>query len=109
MLAADSYSCDGLLLLAYPLHPPGQPQKLRDAHLDRIRVPVLCFNGTRDALCRRDLMQQAVDRLSDRWTMHWLDGADHGFHVLKASGRNDGDVLAEIGEASGTWIAREFR
>jgi predicted alpha/beta-hydrolase family hydrolase len=109
MLAADSYPCDGLLLLAYPLHPAGQPQKLRDAHLERIRVPVLCFNGTRDALCRRDLMQQAIDSLSDRWTMHWLDGADHGFHVLKASGRNDGDVLAEIGEASGAWITRAFR
>jgi uncharacterized protein len=108
MLAADSYPCDGLLLLAYPLHPAGQPHKLRDAHLERIRVPVLCFNGTRDTLCRRDLMEQAITGLSDRWTMHWLDGADHGFHVLKSSGRNGDDVLAEIGEASAAWMARAF-
>jgi predicted alpha/beta-hydrolase family hydrolase len=105
MLAAEAYPCDGLLLLAYPLHPAGQPQKLRDAHLERIAVPVICFNGTRDALCRRDLMDQAIGRLGDRWTMHWLDGADHSFHVLKSSGRADGDVLDEVGKAYSAWVA----
>ena len=61
MLAADGFACDGLLLLAYPLHPAGKPEKLRDAHLAQIRVPVLCFNGTRDELCRRDLMEKALE------------------------------------------------
>jgi len=106
MLAADDYSCDGLFLLAYPLHPAGQPEKLRDAHLERIPVPVLCFNGTRDSLCRRDLMEGIVRRLGPTWTMHWLDGADHGFHVTKSSGRSDSDVLAEIAEASGIWLSQ---
>ncbi len=104
MLAAESYRCDGLLLLAYPLHPAGRPDKRRDSHLDRITVPVLCFNGTRDALCRQDLMEHAIEPLGDRWTMHWLDGADHGFHVLKSSRRTDGDVLAEVGDACAVWI-----
>src|SRR5207248_2759405 len=54
MLAADGFSCDGLLLLAYPLHPAGRPEELRDAHLAKIAVPVLCLNGTRDTLCARD-------------------------------------------------------
>jgi predicted alpha/beta-hydrolase family hydrolase len=103
MLAADQFPCDGLLLLAYPLHPAGQPDELRDAHLAQIKVPVLCLNGTRDALCRRDLMERVVDRLTDRWTMHWLEGADHSFHVLKSSGRSDEDVLSEIAEACGTF------
>src|SRR6476646_3924969 len=40
-LVADGYACDGLLLLAYPLHPAGSPEKLRDAHLPRITTPVL--------------------------------------------------------------------
>jgi predicted alpha/beta-hydrolase family hydrolase len=106
MLAADAYRCDGLLLLAYPLHPAGRPEKLRDAHLQWIKVPVLCFNGTRDALCRRDLMDQTMSRLSDRWTMHWLEGADHSFHVLKSSGRTDDDVLAEVGQACSEWVGR---
>lgn len=104
MLAAEGFACDGLLLLAYPLHPAGKPEKLRDAHLPRIRVPVLCLNGTRDALCRRDLMEQAVAAVQARWTMHWLEGADHSFHVLKSSGRTDAQVLEEVGEASEGWL-----
>jgi len=105
MLAADGFPCDGLLLLAYPLHPAGKPAELRDAHLAQIKVPVLCMNGTRDALCRRDLMERVVERLTDRWTMHWLEGADHSFHVLKSSGRSDGEMLNEIAEASSTWVS----
>jgi len=105
MLAADGFACDGLLLLAYPLHPAGQAEKLRDAHLSRINVPVLCLNGTRDALCQRELMDEAVRALSRTWTIHWLEGADHAFHVTKASGRTDADVLREIGAAVEQWVA----
>jgi len=104
MLAAKGFECDGVLLLAYPLHPAGQPEKLRDAHLAQIRAPVLCFSGTRDALCRRDLMEKAIAGLTN-WTMRWIEGADHSFHVLKSSGRTDDDVLAEIGQASRDWLA----
>ncbi len=105
MLAADGFACDGLLLLAYPLHPAGKPEELRDAHLAKIEVPVLCLNGTRDALCRRDLMEGVVGRLTDRWTMHWLEGADHSFHVLKSSGRSDAEVLGEIAETCAAWAS----
>ena len=80
MLAADGFACDGLLLLAYPLHPARQPDKLRAAHLPAIRVPVLCFNGTRDELCRRELMEKAIAGL-ENWRMHWLEGAGHSFRA----------------------------
>jgi predicted alpha/beta-hydrolase family hydrolase len=105
MLVADGYACDGLLLLAYPLHPAGSPEKLRDAHLPRIATPVLCFNGTRDPLCERALMDAVVAQLASNWTMHWLDGADHSFHVTKSSGRDDAAVLDEIGTATVAWLA----
>jgi predicted alpha/beta-hydrolase family hydrolase len=105
MLVAEGLACDALLLLAYPLHPAGQPEKLRDAHLPDIRVPVLCFNGTRDTLCRQDLMERVISPLAD-WKMHWLEGADHSFRVLKSSGRTDAEVLTEIGDASARWISR---
>ena len=105
MLAADGFQCDGLLLLAYPLHPAGQPHKLRDAHLPQIRVPVLCFNGTRDALCARELMEPIVSRLTN-WQMHWLDKADHSFHVLKSSGRTDPEVMDEVGAVARGWRTR---
>ncbi|HTE18501.1 MAG TPA: alpha/beta fold hydrolase [Armatimonadota bacterium] len=104
MLAAEGFPCDGLLLLGYPLHPAGKPEKLRDAHLPQIGVPVLCLNGTRDDLCLRELMEPVVAPLAPRWTMHWLEAADHGFHVLKRSGRTDVDILREIGEAARRWV-----
>jgi uncharacterized protein len=105
MMAAKGFLCDGLLMFAYPLHPPGKPEKLRDAHLPSIKVPVLCFNGTRDALCTPELMEAALKTVTTRWDMHWLSGADHSFHVLKSSGRTDAQVLEEIGETTGRWIA----
>ncbi|HSU14148.1 alpha/beta family hydrolase [Longimicrobium sp.] len=106
MLAADGFASDGLLLMAYPLHPAGQPEKLRDAHLPSITIPVLCFNGTRDDLCRRDLMERALQTVKTDWTMHWLEGADHSFHVLKSSGRSDAQVLDEVADATRAWVAR---
>jgi uncharacterized protein len=104
MLAADGFECDGLLLLAYPLHPEGKPEQLRDAHLPSITAPVLCFNGTRDGLCRKDLMEAVVARLGPNFQMHWLEGADHMFHVLKSSGRNDAAVLKEVGDVTTAWL-----
>jgi len=106
MLAADGYAADGLLLLAYPLHPAGQPEKLRDAHLPRIRMPVLAFSGTRDALCTRALMERALKTVTAPWDMRWIDGADHSFHVLKSSGTNDAAVMASIAASSAEWLAR---
>ena len=105
MMAAEGYDCDGLLLYAYPLHPAGKPEKLRDAHLPSIEVPVLCFSGTRDALCTPSLMEKALKTVTTDWTMHWIEGADHSFHVLKSSGRTDAEVMDEIAAASRAWIA----
>lgn len=106
MMAADGFPCDGLLLYAYPLHPAGKPESLRDAHLPAIPCATLCVNGTRDTLCTREIMERVLERLDERFTMHWLDGADHSFHVLKSSGRTDAEVLAEVGEATTRWLDR---
>jgi uncharacterized protein len=106
MLAADGFACDGLLLLAYPLHPPGKPDQLRDAHLPAITVPVICFNGTRDPFCTPELMVEVLKRVKTEWEMHWVEGADHSFHVLKSSGRTDAEVLDEIGNATEAWVGR---
>ena len=104
MLASKGFDCDGLLLLAYPLHPPGQPEKLRDAHLPSIEVPVLCFNGTRDTFCTPDLMEKVLKNVRTRWEMRWLDGADHSFHVPKSSGRTDAQVLEEVASITADWL-----
>jgi predicted alpha/beta-hydrolase family hydrolase len=105
MLAAEQFACDGLLLLAYPLHPPGRPHQLRSAHLPDIRVPVLCINGTRDDFCTPSLMNEELTRVQATWRMHWIEGADHSFHVLKSSGRNDDAVMHEIGDVAAEWVS----
>ncbi|HEX6315671.1 MAG TPA: alpha/beta family hydrolase [Gemmatimonadaceae bacterium] len=105
VLASEGYHCDGLLLLAYPLHPPGRPQQLRSAHLPAIQVPVLCINGTRDDFCTPSLMEEVLTTVGPNWRMHWVQGADHSFHVLKSSGRSDTDVLREIGDAARSWVS----
>lgn len=105
MLAADGLDANGLLLLAYPLHPAGKPEQLRDAHLPGIRLPVLCINGTRDALCTKSIMDDVLTRVGPNWRMQWEEGADHSFHVLKSSGRTDAEVMQSIGAGAGRWVA----
>jgi predicted alpha/beta-hydrolase family hydrolase len=68
-------------------------------------MPTLCINGTRDSLCRRDLMEEVLARVKPAFRMHWLEGADHSFHVLKSSGRTDPEVMVEIGETVRAWSA----
>ena len=51
-------------------------------------------------------MQAALQRVGMRWTMHWLDGADHSFHVLNRSGRTDAQVLDEVGATTRAWLDR---
>ena len=105
MLAADGFDCSGLLLLAYPLHPPGKPDQLRDAHLPAIRVPVLCVNGTRDPFCTPELMKGVLERVTAPWQMLWLETADHSFHVLKSSGKTDAQIMDEVADAAEKWVA----
>jgi len=109
MMAAENFNCDGLLLFAYPLHPPGHPEKLRDAHLPSITVPVLCFNGTRDPFITRDLMESALKKVKTQWEMLWVEGADHSFHVLKSSGKTDAQVLEEMAETTKAWVTKISR
>jgi predicted alpha/beta-hydrolase family hydrolase len=104
VMVSEGAQVDGLLLLAYPLHPPGQPEKLRVAHLPAIRVPVLCFNGTRDPFCDPPLMEKTLAALGKNWRMHWLEAADHSFHVQKRSGRTNADVLAEVAATTNDWL-----
>ena len=106
MLAADGFDCSGLLLLAYPLHPPGKPDQLRDAHLPSIRVPVLCANGTRDPFCTPELMNRVRERLTTPWQMLWLEGADHSFHVPKSSRTTDAQVMADVADAAEAWVSQ---
>ena len=102
-LAAAGEAVDGLLFLGYPLHPAGKPDRLRVAHLARISVPMLFLTGTRDALCRLDLLRAAVAPLPHA-TVHVIDDGDHSFAVRRSSGRDAAAVRAELVEASVAWL-----
>ncbi len=95
----------GLLMLSYPLHAAGKPEKPRTEHFPAIRVPVLFVSGTRDSLAGKDDLTKAAKAIRGKTAFHWIDTADHGYRPLKASGRTTDDVLAEVAEASVGWVA----
>lgn len=84
---ADRAQVRGLVCMGYPFHPPGQPQKLRTAHLADLRTPTLILQGSRDDFGSRD--DVAGYALSAAIRVHWLEGGDHSFKPLKASGRTE--------------------
>jgi len=94
----------GLLLLGYPLHPAGKPERRRDEHFGRLRVPILFVSGTRDALAPKPELVRAAKKIDGPVSFHWLESADHGYRPLKASGLTRDDVVAEVRETSVTWI-----
>jgi uncharacterized protein len=102
-LAAAGEVVDGLLFLGYPLHPAGKPEQLRAAHLQRVAVPMLFLAGTRDALCRLDLLRGALAGLPNA-TLHVVDDGDHSFAVRVRSGRDQAGVRREIVDASLAWL-----
>ena len=95
----------GIVFFGFPLHAAGRPSADRGAHLAETGVPLLFLQGTRDALAGLDLLTPLIEALGERATLHVIDGADHGFHVLKRSGRTDDDVLDELAGTAADWMA----
>jgi predicted alpha/beta-hydrolase family hydrolase len=102
MAAADGLKVNGLVFIGYPLHPPGKPEKIRDEHLYRVRVPMLFLQGTDDAFARWDVLEGVLKKLG-RWAqVHKVEGGDHSFRVKGArkpdeeTGRLLGSVAARF-------------
>ena len=94
----------GLAFVGFPLHPAGKPSVDRADHLAKVEIPMLFLQGTRDSLAEVKLIEPVAQRLGPRATLHMVDGADHSFHVLARSGRNDREVMNEILDAFAAWI-----
>jgi uncharacterized protein len=94
----------GLVLLGYPLHPPGKPDAPRTAHLPAIRVPVLLVQGTRDSFGTRAEIEPVFAAMPAAVDFEFIDGGDHGFAVPKSSGRTERDVLDGVIARVATWI-----
>jgi predicted alpha/beta-hydrolase family hydrolase len=94
----------GLAFLAFPLHPAGKPSSDRARHLSDVKVPMLFLQGTRDALAELNLLEPVVKSLGSLATLHLVKEADHSFHVLTRSGRNDREVMNEVLDAYAAWV-----
>jgi uncharacterized protein len=94
----------GLAFLGFPLHPAGKPSDSRARHLSDIHVPMLFVQGTRDKLAELQLLEPLVKRLAPSASLHLVQEADHSFHVLARSGRNDREVMDEVVATLSAWI-----
>ncbi len=105
-VAATPESADnvaGLVFLGYPLHPPGKPEQLRDAHLRDIRAPMLFVQGSRDAFGTPDELREVIKRLRLPATLHVIEGGDHSFKVPKSSGVPQPQVYENVMETIAGW------
>ena len=78
MAVADGLPAAGLVLISYPLHPPGKPDALRTEHFPRLHVPCLFVSGTRDAFGTPAELTAATAAIPGPVTHVWLEGGDHG-------------------------------
>ncbi len=104
-IAADGdLPANCLVFLGYPLHPPGKKDKLRDAHLYELRVPLLFFAGTRDSLCDLQLLRQVLGRLKSDWDLEVIEGGDHSFRLLKSANMTQQEVYDHILQTMVDWL-----
>jgi predicted alpha/beta-hydrolase family hydrolase len=94
----------GLVFVGFPLHPAGKPGTDRGNHLVGVELPMLFLQGTRDELADLELVRSVVTPLAPRATLHVVDGADHAFHVLVRSGRDDAQVREELLDTMAAWM-----
>lgn len=106
MVADRTLEVDGLIFLGYPLHPMDNKEKLRDAHLYRIKIPMLFFEGTRDPLCDLGKLDPVLKKLQAPWELFTIEGGDHSFHVPKSLGLTEEEVLGGIIKKTLDWLAR---
>jgi len=92
----------GLVLLGYPLHPPGRPDQRRDKHLPAIRRPMLFVQGSRDTFGTPDELGPVLDTLEPKPTLHVVDGGDHSFKVARS--RDQAGIYRTIQSAIADWI-----
>lgn len=94
----------GLVLLGYPLHAAGKPERIRDEHFWRITVPTLFVSGTRDSLAPVAGLEAAAEKIPGPVSWCWLETADHGFKPLRSSGRTLADDLTTAAAATVAFV-----
>jgi predicted alpha/beta-hydrolase family hydrolase len=99
----------GLVLLGYPLHPPGQPHKRRDAHLPSVRRPMLVIQGSRDSFGTPEELAPAFGTLDPPATLHVIAGGDHSFKVPRADAARRAAIDDEVRRTAVEWMTAIMR
>jgi len=98
----------GLVFLGYPLHPPGRPDKTRDAHLKDIQAPMLFVQGARDAFGTAEEIRAVIKGLRLSAKVYVIEGGDHSFKVPKSPGASQEKVYEAIMDEVDNWL-RELK
>jgi uncharacterized protein len=102
--AADPDAAAGLVLLGYPLHPPGRPDKPRSKHLPAIRAPMLFVQGSRDGFGTPDELTPVLATLTAPARLCVVEGGDHSFKVAKKAVLSQGQVYEFIFDEVEGWL-----
>jgi predicted alpha/beta-hydrolase family hydrolase len=94
----------GLVLLGYPLHPPGRPAERRDAHLPAVGRPMLFIQGSRDAFGTPAELMPALAPVAPPGTLHVVAGGDHSFKVSRSD--DQAAVYADVQRTIAAWVHR---
>jgi predicted alpha/beta-hydrolase family hydrolase len=95
---------DGIVLLGYPLHPPGRPNERRDKHLPSVERPMLFVQGTRDSFGTPLELAPVLDQLSPRPTVHIVDGGDHSFKLTRRDPAAQAEVYRAVQKTIVAWM-----
>lgn len=106
--AEASPSVDGLVLLGYPLHPPGRPDKLRDAHLPSITAPMLFVQGSRDTFGTPDELRPVLASCAAA-ELFVVEGGEHSFKVRGKNARSEAEIHSTVQDAIIEWCGRRRR
>jgi predicted alpha/beta-hydrolase family hydrolase len=94
----------GLVLLGYPLHPPGRPDVRRDAHLSAVKRPMLFAQGSRDTFGSPAELAPLSASLDPPPTFHVIDGGDHSFKLSRRDAAAQAAVYAQAQQNVAAWI-----
>jgi predicted alpha/beta-hydrolase family hydrolase len=103
---AAANGISGLVLLGYPLHPPGKPDQLRAAHLEKIRVPMLFVQGSRDPFGTPAELQPIVERLRADATLHVVENGDHSLAPPRKGARTVDQIYGDLQDTIVEWLRR---
>ena len=101
--ATPAVDVAGLVLLGYPLHPPGRPDKMRDAHLPRVEAPILVVQGSRDSFGTEDELRAVFDPLPAA-RLHVVEGGDHSLTIRRKSAPPREEIYGTVMDEIVRWV-----